>query len=140
MIWPKTTVVLQLIKNNSRCLFKRQQEHDKIRNCHHKSASQVEPLKISSKFCYIVSLIDYQASVWLSVCVSVSPFVSLSFSFSVSLLLLVSLSQSVSLNLSLSLSLSLSVGLLVSHSVCLSLSLYLSVCLCLSLSQFLAVT
>ena len=101
MIWPKTTVILSH-KNNSRCLFKRQQEHDKIRNCHHKSASKVEPLKISSKFCYIVSLIDYQASVWLSVCVSVSPFVSLSFSFSVSLLLLVSLSQSVSLNLSVS--------------------------------------
>ena len=42
MIWPKATVILKLIKNNSRRLFKRQQECDKIGNCHHKLAQQIE--------------------------------------------------------------------------------------------------
>ena len=93
MIWPKATVILKLIKNNSRCLFKRQQECDKIRNCHHKLAQQIEPFKIESTLCYTVLLIDNQASVWLSIglclclslCISVFLFLCLSLSSSVTI-------------------------------------------------------
>ena len=99
MIWPKATVILKLIKNNSRRLFKRQQECDKIRNCHHKLAQQIEPFKISST----LLLIDYQASVWLSIglCL-VSPYVFLSSSFSVSLSSIVSISVCLSQFISVS--------------------------------------
>ena len=99
MIWPKTTVILKLIKNNSRRLFKRQQECDKIGNCHHKLAQQIEPFKISST----LLLIDYQTSVWLSIglCL-VSPYVFLSSSFSVSLSSIVSISVCLSQFISVS--------------------------------------
>ena len=138
MIWPKATVILKLIKNNSRCLFKRQQECDKIGNCHHKLAQQIEPFKISSTLCYTVLLIDNQASVWLSIGLCLC----LSLCISVFLFLCLSLLKCLYLSLSLSIHLCLLVCLYLSvcWSVSCSVSTSLSVCLCLSLSHFLAVT